>query len=102
MTKNYSIFETRPNFDKEILKYFSLNQLRAVVTLAERLRKFIDDLNLEHKNSSCEPRVTVGMGVATLKVDKENDFSKLISKADKVLYAVKDSWRNRLSVFGEE
>jgi hypothetical protein len=55
MTKNYSIFETRPNFDKEILKYFSLNQLRAVVTLAERLRKFIDDLNLEHKNSSCEP-----------------------------------------------
>ena len=49
MIKNYSIFETRPNFDKEILKYFSLNRLRAVVSLAERLRKSIDDLNLEHK-----------------------------------------------------
>jgi PleD family two-component response regulator len=73
-----------------------------VVSLTGRLRKSIYDLNLEHKNSSCEPRVTVGMGVATLKVDKENDFSKLISKADKVLYAAKDSWCNQLSVFGKE
>ena len=48
-------------------------------------------MNLEHKNISSEPRVTVSMGAATLKVDKENDFSKLISKADKVLYTAKDS-----------
>jgi diguanylate cyclase (GGDEF)-like protein len=73
-----------------------------VVSLDERLKKSIYELNLEHKNSSCEPRVTVRIGVATLKVDKETDFSKLISKADKVLYAAKDSWLNRLSVFGEE
>ena len=73
-----------------------------MVSLDERLKKSIYELNLEHKNISSEPRVTVSMGAATLKVDKENDFSKLISKADKVLYTAKDSWRNRLSVFGEE
>jgi PleD family two-component response regulator len=73
-----------------------------VVSLTERLRKSIYDSNLEHKDSSCEPMVTVSMGVATLKVEKKNDFSKLISKANKVLYAVKYSWCNRLSVFGEE
>ena len=71
------------------------------VSLAEKLLKSIYDLNLEHKNNSCEPRVTVSMGVATLKVDKESDFTKLISQADKALYAAKDSGRNRLSVFGE-
>ena len=59
-------------------------------------------MNLEHKNSSCESRVTVSIGVATLKVDKAGDFFKLISKADKALYAAKDSGRNRLSVFGEK
>jgi PleD family two-component response regulator len=42
------------------------------------------------------------MEIAKLKVGKESDFSKLISKADKALYAAKDSGRNRLSVFGEE
>ena len=72
------------------------------VSLAERLRKSIYDLNLEHKNSSCEPRVTVSMGVATMKVDKESDFANLILKADKALYAAKDSGRNRVSVFDGE
>jgi diguanylate cyclase (GGDEF)-like protein len=72
------------------------------VGLAERLRKSIYDLNLEHKNSSCEARVTVSLGVATMKVDKESDFANLIEKADKALYAAKDSGRNRLSVFEEK
>lgn len=71
------------------------------VSLAEGLRKSIYDLNLEHKNNSCEPRVTVSMGVATLKVDNESGFTKLISQADKALYTAKDSGRNRISVFGE-
>ena len=72
------------------------------VSLADKLRKSIFDLNIEHKNSSCETRVTVSMGVATMKVNKESDFTNLISKADKALYAAKDSGRNRVSVFGEE
>jgi two-component system, cell cycle response regulator len=72
------------------------------VGLAERLRKSIYDLNLEHKNSSCEPRVTVSLGVATMKVDKGSDFANLISKADQALYAAKDSGRNQLSVFEEK
>jgi diguanylate cyclase (GGDEF)-like protein/PAS domain S-box-containing protein len=70
--------------------------------LAERLRKSIFELNLEHKNSSCETRVTASLGVATMKVDKESNFADLISKADKALYAAKDSGRNRIFVFGEE
>ena len=41
------------------------------------------------KNSSCESRVMVIMGVANLEVGKESDFSKLILKADKALYAAK-------------
>ncbi len=72
------------------------------VSLAEKLRKSIYDLNIEHKNSSCQPRVTVSMGVATMKVDKESNFTDLLSRADKALYAGKESGRNRVSVFGEE
>jgi two-component system cell cycle response regulator len=70
--------------------------------LAEKVRKSIYDLNLEHKNSSCEPRVTVSFGVATMKVDKESNFTDLLAKADKALYAAKNSGRNRVSVFGEK
>ena len=71
------------------------------VSLAKKLRKSIYDLNLEHKNSFSETRVTVSLGVATVKAEKDSDFTDLISKADKALYAAKDSGRNRVSVFGE-
>ena len=67
--------------------------------LAEKLRKSIFDLNLEHKNSSVDNRVTVSMGVATLKVDKESNYSDLITKADKALYAAKNDGRNRVTLF---
>jgi len=69
--------------------------------LSEKLRQSIYDLNLEHKNNTIEPRVTVSMGVATLKVDKDSDFTDLISKADKALYSAKKAGRNRVSVFSE-
>ncbi len=69
--------------------------------LAEKLRKSIYDLNLEHKNNPIESRVTVSMGVATLKVDKNSNFNDLILKADKALYAAKNDGRNRVAMFKE-
>ncbi|MBC8283492.1 MAG: diguanylate cyclase [Nitrospinae bacterium] len=71
------------------------------VGIAEKLRQSIYDLNLEHKNSELEGRVTVSMGVATMKVDKEARFQDLIFNADKALYAAKNEGRNRVSIFDE-
>ena len=69
------------------------------VNLSETLRKSIYDLNLEHKKNSHESRVTVSTGVATMVADRDNQFSTLISKADKALYDAKNKGRNRVSRF---
>ncbi len=70
--------------------------------LAEKLRKAIFDLNLEHKSSSVGDRVTVSMGVATLKVTTESNYCDLITRADKALYAAKNDGRNRVALFNDQ
>ncbi|MEK9628678.1 MAG: diguanylate cyclase [Nitrospinota bacterium] len=71
------------------------------IRLSDKLREAIYSMNLEHKNNPNEPRVTVSMGTATMKVDKGSDYKDLIAKADKALYAAKNSGRNRVASFDE-
>ena len=75
--------------------------LDAAARMAESVRADIEALNLPHKQSP-EERVTVSIGVAAMRGDRDADLASLIKRADAALYRAKHSGRNRVAFEGEE
>ena len=67
--------------------------------LAEKLRKKVLDLKLEHKNNICGNEITVSVGVAMDIAEPGKKLYDLIDKADKALYEAKNSGRNQTLVY---
>lgn len=70
--------------------------------LAKTLRKSIEDLQLEHTGLEDKDVVTISVGVATFVPTASQASLKLVTLADKALYAAKDSGRNCVRVWSEE
>jgi diguanylate cyclase (GGDEF)-like protein len=72
------------------------------VMAAEKLRKAIEELKLEHKG--CERGyVTISCGVSAFnELDKNNQWKAILDRADKALYIAKASGRNRVCIPNDE
>lgn len=68
---------------------------RQALVLAERVRQAVWDMNLPHASSSVAGRVTVSVGISSLKHGRHKDFDMLLQEADLALYGAKDG-RNRV------
>ena len=64
--------------------------------IAERVRKNVFELNLEHKSSPVAEVVSLSLGVATLIPDIGSHPSVLLEAADRALYQAKGNGRNRV------
>lgn len=67
---------------------------RQAQALAERLRETVWDMKMPHASSSVADRVTVSVGVASLRHGWHKDFDTLLQDADLALYRAKNG-RNR-------
>jgi diguanylate cyclase (GGDEF)-like protein len=67
---------------------------REAWTLAERLRSTVEQRDYPHPASPVAPRVTVSVGVATLRADPEINARELVHAADGALYEAKRAGRN--------
>lgn len=76
-----------PNINKE-----------TAMMLAERMRANVEQLALEHNDSSVAKVVTISVGVITLQLDKNVTAESIIEKADKALYRAKEIGRNRIEI----
>ncbi len=66
-------------------------------SIAEKIRKDIEQLAITHENSSTNKIVTISTGIYTIKGKKEvKPFEHLIEAADVGLYRAKNSGRNRV------
>jgi diguanylate cyclase (GGDEF)-like protein len=70
-------------------------------SMAERLRKIIQDLAFPYEEDQPEGRLTVSMGVANLPVDA-GDGEELIDKADRALYRAKNMGRNTVCLYSAD
>lgn len=64
-------------------------------TVAERIRKAVQDMAIEHKASDVAKCVTLSLGVSTSLPDKKLTAEQLIERADKALYKAKETGRNQ-------
>lgn len=66
------------------------------VALAERIRRTIYALKIEHKSSPVSQYVTVSCGVASIIPTRSADPQVLIESADRALYEAKETGRNKV------
>ena len=66
--------------------------------IAESLRRGIADLEIEHGRSDCADFLTVSIGVAMAVQPVSEDYSPLITAADRALYKAKADGRNRVVI----
>ena len=65
------------------------------LVVADRIRKTIESLCIEHKESSTSKCVTISLGVATINPDEHLTAKELIERSDQALYKSKEDGRNR-------
>ncbi len=70
--------------------------LKGGLTLAEELRRKVEELHIPHQCSPVQNNVTVSMGVAAMVPAKEISPKTIIEQADKALYRAKETGRNRV------
>jgi diguanylate cyclase (GGDEF)-like protein/PAS domain S-box-containing protein len=67
-------------------------------SLAETIRKAVQDINIEHKRSEVCDSITLSLGVATaFPSSNGSNAVELLKSADKALYVAKGSGRNRVN-----
>ncbi|MGN0144766.1 MAG: diguanylate cyclase [Clostridium sp.] len=64
------------------------------ISVVDRIRKNIDNLNLEHKYSEISSKITLSIGICTTCSINDKTYEDYIKDADKALYAAKEKGRN--------
>lgn len=65
------------------------------LVVAERIRKTVESLCIEHKDSSTSKCVSISLGVGTMLAKENLDSKALIERADQALYNAKEKGRNQ-------
>jgi diguanylate cyclase (GGDEF)-like protein len=82
---------------EEFLVVLPFTTAQEAFYIAEKIRKGIENLKIEHKFSKISDRVTISIGVA-FSDDSASELNNIIKKADKALYSAKNSGKNKVSL----
>lgn len=81
---------------EEFMAIFPNIRSEVAQSIAEIMRCAVEDMKIEHPNSTASRYVTISLGVATCDPSKES-FKNASDEADKALYQSKHNGRNRVS-----
>lgn len=73
--------------------------LQGAKIIAEKIRIDVENLFIEHKQSTISNFVTVSLGVSTIECCSRKNTLDILSMADKALYKAKMNGRNRTEVY---
>ncbi len=81
---------------EEFALIFDSKSIKYAKEFVEKIRKRVENLDIEHLNNFNYNKVTISLGMISV-VNKINDIKLVYEKADKELYKSKRGGRNRLS-----
>jgi two-component system cell cycle response regulator len=81
---------------EEFVLLFAETEADSASTLAEAIRRHIEQLQIPHPCSENSQWVTASIGVATLIPNQLDPIEKLFVAADRAMYQAKDAGRNRV------
>ncbi|MDX5363571.1 MAG: sensor domain-containing diguanylate cyclase [Pseudazoarcus pumilus] len=67
----------------------------SAVTVAERLRSVVQQLDIPHEGSAVAPHVTISLGIGTRQPGADEDPQAFLDSVDRQMYRAKESGRNR-------
>ncbi len=70
------------------------------VYIAEKIKKNVEELQIEHKYSLIASHITISLGVSTVIPEQNKEHQTLIDMADKALYQAKQAGKNTVRYFG--
>lgn len=71
--------------------------LASAEEVARKIVKALEKANLKHEYSPVENRITLSIGISSMKPTSDERYEAIILKADKALYKVKESGRNNIA-----
>jgi diguanylate cyclase (GGDEF)-like protein len=81
---------------EEFLVILGATSSDGALTIAERMRKAVEDLGIPHSLAAGGRVVTTSIGVATRVPSRDTHVSSLLEEADQALYRAKQQGRNRV------
>lgn len=83
---------------EEFLAILKNTDEETALSLAERIRKGIENLKIPHKSSAISDYVTISIGACTLNQFSKSDLNAFVKLTDEALYKAKTSGRNRVEL----
>ena len=74
---------------------------RNATEIADRMRRAVEELRIEHRGSRTSPGVTISVGVAVVEPTRERNSGGALQLADEALYQAKMRGRNRVQLMNE-
>ncbi len=84
---------------EEFVVVLPQGSLKGAMTVAERIREGVENMRIEHIESTTGGIVTISLGIATRKIVDADSYEQLIQCADKALYLAKKRGRNQVHQF---
>ena len=85
---------------EEFIGIFPDTEIAGAMTIAERIRLAVTELNIPHHHSQVASHVTVSVGVASTVPSDDTGREALLKAADTALYKAKETGRNRVVSLG--
>ena len=86
---------------EEFLVILTEQDLEAATSIADRLRRAVEDLRIPHETKNPPGVVRISAGVATLSAEDPKSADDLLKEADAALYAAKEMGRNKVTTYAE-
>lgn len=84
---------------EEFLLVFTKQAGEGAGTAADRIRKAVEALDIEHKENKPYGKVTLSIGLACFQASTPAEVEECLKRADQALYHSKDNGRNRITEY---